>query len=339
MSEVLEARYVNPVANSNPFYLHPESLTVLARHYSYECKASSQERPYVSRPSRSQQLRNPKLVPKLTSDTPNPLEKKKGVADEILAKQEAERTRLRELEERDDYLVAPSPKRRRSVSFDSVSTISSAASRHSRSPRPSPAPKSRSRRRSPSYDDVQRDVSPRRSISRSPSPALRRRRSPSRVSLSPRRSLSPEAAMRRRSPSYDDIQREVSPQRSITRSPSPAVRRRRLPSRDSLSPRDDSRERRYRDRDQDRRVSRPQRGRRGSFTRRDESETRRRDSYGSHSPVEPLSRGSNRGGRGGREQNNRNSRGNQDVEAPRQRSLSPFSRRLAMTQAMNRGGR
>lgn len=51
-------------------------LTHSARHYSYECKASTQERPYVSRPSRSQQLRNPKLVPQLTSDTPNPLEKK-----------------------------------------------------------------------------------------------------------------------------------------------------------------------------------------------------------------------------------------------------------------------
>ncbi|KAK4075869.1 hypothetical protein Trihar35433_2429 [Trichoderma harzianum] len=75
------------------------------RHYSYECKSSTQERPYVSRPSRSQQLRNPKLVPKLTSDTPNPLEKKKGVADEELAKIEAERERKRELEEREDELL------------------------------------------------------------------------------------------------------------------------------------------------------------------------------------------------------------------------------------------
>ncbi|KAG6016906.1 hypothetical protein E4U54_000147, partial [Claviceps lovelessii] len=302
--------------------------------------ASSQERPYVSRPSRSQQLRNPKLVPKLTSDTPNPLEKKKGVADEILAKQEAERTRLRELEERDEYLAAPSPKRRRSVSSDSVSTISTAASRHSRSPRPSPAPKSRSRRRSPSYDHVERDVSPRRSISRSPSPAGRRRRSPSRDSLSPRRSLPPESVVRRRSPSYEDIPREVSAQRSISRSPSPAARGHRLPSRDSLSPRGDARERRYRDRDQGDRGSRPQRGRRGSFTGRDETENRRRVSYGSHSSAEPRSRASNRGGRGGGSQNNRGSRGgNQHSEAPRQRSLSPFSRRLAMTQAMNRGGR
>ncbi|KAG6007034.1 hypothetical protein E4U21_006394 [Claviceps maximensis] len=310
MSEVLEARY-----------------------------ASSQERPYVSRPSRSQQLRNPKLVPKLTSDTPNPLEKRKGVADEILAKQEAERTRLRELEERDDYLVAPSPKRRRSESSDSVSTISSAASGNLRSPRPPPASKSRSRRRSPSYDDVQRDVSPRRSISRSPSPAMRRRRSPSRVSLSPRRSLSPEAGVRRRSPSYDDIQREVSPRRSISRSPSPAARRHRSPSRDSLSPQNEPRTRRFRDRDQGRRSNRPPRGRRDSFTGQDDTGSRRRVSHGSHSPAESPRRRSKRGGRGGGSQNNYSSRENQDLKAPRPRSMSPFSRRLAMTQAMNSGGR
>ncbi|KAH7326050.1 zinc knuckle-domain-containing protein [Stachybotrys elegans] len=88
-------------------------------HYSYECKASAQERPYVPRPSRTQQLLNPKLVPKLTSDTPNPLEKKKGVADEELAKMEAERARKRELEERDDELLESQAKRRRSVSSDS----------------------------------------------------------------------------------------------------------------------------------------------------------------------------------------------------------------------------
>ncbi|CEI66980.1 unnamed protein product [Fusarium venenatum] len=39
-------------------------------------QSTAQERPYVSRPSRSQQLRNPKLVPKLTNETLNPLEKK-----------------------------------------------------------------------------------------------------------------------------------------------------------------------------------------------------------------------------------------------------------------------
>jgi len=45
-------------------------------HYSYECKASAQERPYIARPSRTQQLLNPKLVPKLTSDVPNDLLRK-----------------------------------------------------------------------------------------------------------------------------------------------------------------------------------------------------------------------------------------------------------------------
>lgn len=34
-------------------------------HYSYECKASLQSRPYTSRASRTQQLRNPKLKPML----------------------------------------------------------------------------------------------------------------------------------------------------------------------------------------------------------------------------------------------------------------------------------
>ncbi|RSL50525.1 hypothetical protein CEP54_011903 [Fusarium duplospermum] len=116
-------------------------LDVKERHYSYECKAASQERPYVSRPSRSQQFRNPKLVPKLTNDKLNPLEKKEGVADEQLAKVEAERARKREREERDDELIESAAKRPRSVSSHSVSTISTGASRS-----PSPA---RERTRSP----------------------------------------------------------------------------------------------------------------------------------------------------------------------------------------------
>ncbi|QUC23061.1 uncharacterized protein UV8b_07302 [Ustilaginoidea virens] len=115
-------------------YGAPE-LTISPRHYSYECKASSQERPYVSRPSRSQQLRNPQLVPKLTSDTLNLLEKKQGVADEILAKQEAERARQRDLDGRDEEDAPPSPKRRRSLSSGRTSTISSSASRDRPSPR------------------------------------------------------------------------------------------------------------------------------------------------------------------------------------------------------------
>jgi hypothetical protein len=42
-------------------------------HYSYECTASAQERPYKSRPSRTQQLLNPRLKPTLTTTVPDEL--------------------------------------------------------------------------------------------------------------------------------------------------------------------------------------------------------------------------------------------------------------------------
>ncbi|RVX71424.1 hypothetical protein B0A52_04996 [Exophiala mesophila] len=57
----------------------------------YECKAGNQDRPYVSRPSRTQQLLNPKLKPKLSSDIPNDLLESKGIADRQLAEAEARR--------------------------------------------------------------------------------------------------------------------------------------------------------------------------------------------------------------------------------------------------------
>ncbi|PHH64115.1 hypothetical protein CDD81_4990 [Ophiocordyceps australis] len=75
-------------------------------HYSYECKASTQERPYAARPSRTQQLQNPKLVPKLTNEALEPLEKKKGVADEELAKREAARAKKQDSEELDDLATS-----------------------------------------------------------------------------------------------------------------------------------------------------------------------------------------------------------------------------------------
>ncbi|KAK6451681.1 hypothetical protein FP744_10007932 [Trichoderma asperellum] len=61
---------------------------------------------------------------------------RKGVADEELAKLEAERERKRELEDREDELLDASSRRQRSVSSHSVSTISTDASRDSRSPPP-----------------------------------------------------------------------------------------------------------------------------------------------------------------------------------------------------------
>lgn len=70
LPEVLKTRYV--------FCVEPQERRAdrVSRHYSYECKAPSQERPYLSRPSRTQQLLNPKLVPRLTSDVPNDLLRK-----------------------------------------------------------------------------------------------------------------------------------------------------------------------------------------------------------------------------------------------------------------------
>jgi hypothetical protein len=56
------------------------------RHYSYECKATAQERPYVSRPSRTQQLFNPKLAPKLSSDVPNDLLRKYVASIELCSR-------------------------------------------------------------------------------------------------------------------------------------------------------------------------------------------------------------------------------------------------------------
>ncbi|ROW13300.1 hypothetical protein VPNG_05488 [Cytospora leucostoma] len=101
-------------------------------------------------------LLNPKLAPKLTNDAPEAATKKKGVADEELAKKEAERARKRELDD-DDVPASrgPGSKRQRSSSVDSVSTIST---RSSKSPPPRRArdvsPPSRRHRRSRSIDSV-----------------------------------------------------------------------------------------------------------------------------------------------------------------------------------------
>ncbi|KAI1331726.1 zinc knuckle-domain-containing protein [Xylariaceae sp. FL0255] len=266
-------------------------------HYSYECKASAQERPYVARPSRTQQLLNPKLKPKLASDTSNPLQKTDGLADETLAKREAERARQRELErddDRDNDRSDPgSPKRHRSASIDSVSTISTRRSggRDSRSPPPKVYPPPSRARSMTSQNDYERH-SPRSpseggwSHRRSPEPLRRQReRSLSRYS-SDRRS---RGSSRHRSPDRRSVGRKNSRYtQSLSRSPPPDSRRR------------------FRSRS-------PQeiRGRERSPVRKDER---------------PPRRGGGRGGhQGWRAQQ----------QQARERSLSPFSKRLALTQAMN----
>lgn len=58
-----------PGSDLHEAFTTTSKLTSPARHYTYECKSTPQERPYAARPSRTQQLRNPKLMPKLTNDS------------------------------------------------------------------------------------------------------------------------------------------------------------------------------------------------------------------------------------------------------------------------------
>ncbi|EGX96272.1 hypothetical protein CCM_00928 [Cordyceps militaris CM01] len=236
---------------------HRPTYSVKKRHYSYECQATAQERPYVSRPSRTQQLRNPKLVPKLTNDAPNPLEKKyvvwRGAADEELAKKEAERERRRALEDDDEGLDEP-PRRPRSPSVESVSTVSTNSRGGSASP-----PRRRQDRHSSENVEEAGEIAespPRRQLSRSPSPRR------SREEHTDRRRVSPRGSDRRRREEY---------------------RRR------SRSPRE------RRDREE----------RRGHGDHRGRGDNRERQNAAPKSP-------------------------------PRERSLSPFSQRVAMTRSMQR---
>ncbi|TVY90470.1 hypothetical protein LAWI1_G002690 [Lachnellula willkommii] len=254
------------------------------RHYSYECKAIAQERPYVPRPSRTQQLLNPKLVPKLTSDVPNDLLRKKGVADEQLAKAEAERERGRKRERQsDEPESAGEPKRMRSTSVSSVSTISTNASR---SPSPRQA-RPTGVSRSPSRTGLGRQDRRYSSISRSP---------PSRPKATHEK--------KRRRESYSSVDSPMSNTgdhvpHSEERGSSRSTRRR------------------YR---QD---SPPARGRKAEIR----SPQRRRRFSDDREPG----RESRNGGL------NRNNFNDENRRPPKEKSLSPFSKRLALTQSMNMG--
>ncbi|KAJ8509248.1 hypothetical protein ONZ45_g8560 [Pleurotus djamor] len=85
-------------------------------HYTYQCKST---RPYVSRPSRTQQLEKPNILAKLKSagkpsvEVPEEFKTKTGTANKILEAKEKERAR-------DD--AGPSKKRGRSSSSSSASS-------------------------------------------------------------------------------------------------------------------------------------------------------------------------------------------------------------------------
>lgn len=271
-------------------------------HYSYECKESVQTRPYVSRPSRTQQLLNPKLAPRLASDATNDLLRKTGIADEQLAKAEAERAKFNATRSiSPEARHSPARKRPRSISSGSENSISTISTNRSRS---------RSRKR------VNRDVKedsvasqPRFFQSQSRSPPRKRkhdRMSSESASRSPSRSRSRDHKSRRhRKSSPDDrgrsnaqrrgSHRSRSRTRSLSMDKSRVAKERR--SLDEGSKANDEDERMYRSGDAN------------SSHRGDDRPSRRSNGHAANYPRPPASR--------------------------KERSLSPYSRRLALTQSMN----
>lgn len=358
--------------SSAPSKANPQTLCqkCLKRgHYSYECKSSTQERPYASRPSRTQQLTNPKLLPKLTSDIPNDLLRKKGVADEELGKKKAERGRKRKLED-DGYSNGPGERSRSVSSYSSVSTISTNKARSlspemggrghtGQSQLMSGLEMTGKRRSSPSSsmsytsdpDTTRRAYRTKYQANRRASPhesgrrgseALRerngnRRRSPHRwrrsASVSYTSSSSYDKPQKKRSPSRDGGGKR---RRRASRSPEDRGR-----ERDSDGPRRSSR-RTYspsesRDRSE---VTRHRKSMTPGFPSKLDGATRPHPSHGrtiSYEDDHDRYGGSSRVGRD--ESFHKQNRASEKRPPPqrKERSLSPFSKRLALTQAMNMG--
>ena len=206
-------------------------------HYSYECKAS--ERPYKARPTRTQILKNPKLLPKLSIDeAPNSLLEKysltsdsadfrTGIADKLLAEKEKEREKRARSESVSTY----------SSRSGSVSTYSSDSEEQKRGDRKRIRRDSRSPSVSSAYSSSSSSA---RSRSRSASPVVQARgRSRQRRSRSmSSREESPESRHGRyhseervrRSPSPEDSPKQRSPSPVPRRKLSSPVARRRSPS-------------------------------------------------------------------------------------------------------------
>lgn len=319
-------------------------------HYSYECKAASQERPYTARPSRTQQLLNPKLAPKLSEAVPNDLlnkyvlfyslictitpenkdnlkknprrktgnanyDHRKGIADAQLAKKDRGRKRSR------SRSPATHTSRKRSVStssYSSVSTISTAASA-SRSPSPHHhhVPSDRIATLQYSHDHPPRDIT-------SSHTKKRRRRSMSQETEDSDAYTS-QQLHHHRSPKEERNTRR----RRSSRSPIERGRpRSRLPSADEEK----------RTRSHSTSESRERERGHGHGRGRGNGHAKRRPHSQSHSHLRsrsrpPFQRGGQENGFNGSRENGRGARPQRS--ALRERSLSPYSKRLALTQAMN----
>ena len=211
-------------------------------------------------------------------------------------------------------MIESSTKRHRSVSSHSVSTISTGASR-SPSPGKDRAASPKVRGRSPYSDSSRgrdRDGTQSRSRSRSRSFSSNRSRSP-RIET-----------QRKRSVSGDDRSLGTHERHGQYRSRDPLpsdrgsahMKQSRRGSSGSRSPVD-------------------YRGRRDEGSRSPQSRERRDERPDQSGARRERERPAPRGGFDGR----RNGRGSRHQENARERSLSPFSQRLAMTKAMKQGGR
>lgn len=244
-------------------------------HYSYECKEGLQSRPYVSRASRTQQLRNPKLKPalknvKLDEESTARAHSDIGSSRKSVTNADRDRPAISDLE-------PPAKRPRRSTSVSSASSVSTISTASSRSDR------GRARPSRDSTPVAQTGDGPR---------SVARRSSNQRL-LSPRpRHREPSASESTRSPTRFNLRSRRRRQRSVShgRSLTPD------------SPSDDER---------------------GHHTRLTAKHDRR-----SRSPER-----SNRGSHVGQRPSLQRSDG--QSKPYRQRSLSPYSRRLALTQAMN----
>ncbi|KAL3249512.1 hypothetical protein ABHI18_011557, partial [Aspergillus niger] len=297
VSEMPETRYVKTI-----YTLFSYLLTVPARHYSYECTVTAQERPYMSRPSRTQQLLNPKLRPQLSADVPSDSSCTKGLATEILAKREEERGRKREHDEADPLdSRTQTSKRARSASSHSVSSVSTIST-------------SRSHSRSPSRHA---DYGARKSHGRT--------RSISSHVSGPRKRRYSDASSHDSAVSYSSRDRDSRSRSREWQGDRNTRRRRRESSPEERGrPRHMSRDRERRDRSRSQSVdhSRIARARRSATP-----EKRPERSY-------PASRDYRDGP--GRSQKDGRGQG-RAPPPPRERSLSPYSKRLALTQSMNMG--
>ncbi|OOQ84031.1 hypothetical protein PEBR_31949 [Penicillium brasilianum] len=300
-------RYRNaPGLRSGPSKASPTTLCqkCLKRDI-YECKATAQERPYTARPSRTQQLLNPRLMPKLSEDVPTDLERTTGVADEILAKREAERGRKRDHDTDDpEDRYGQSSKRARSLSTDSADSISTISTNRSTSA----SPERRSRDGS--------HANGRRSSVSPPTGETRKRRYSDASDGSSAKSYSSGDRQRSKSRS-----REWTDDRNIRRRRRESSPEERGRNRDSKKHDSRNTDRRSQSVDKSR-IAKERRSMTPDATY-DHSEKR---TYRDREPLQGQPQG-------GRSRQDPRSRGG----PPRERSMSPYSKRLALTQSMNLG--